>query len=317
MILKVIFYGSSNYCLPILESLRKNFNLLAVITKPDQKVGRKQILTPTESKVFALKNNIGLFTPANKIELMSLQAEMEKLEPDIAVVADYGLIIPEEIINIPKYKTVNIHFSRLPDLRGASPVQFTILRGDKSAWITYMLMDKGLDTGDILMQTEYPVNKLSNDQITTGKLYKKLFEMASEELPGLLTDYIKGNIKPMKQNDEKSTYTRILTRLDGYIQWELIYDAIGGKKSGSFPKESILCSSIFSDSSASLLIERAIRGFKPWPGVWTMVKINNQDKRLKILKAHLEGEKLLIDEVQMEGKNPVSWNKYTESYPIE
>lgn len=326
--INVIFFGSSQYCLPVLESLHQNFNLTAIITKPDRLVGRKQIPTPTESKIFGQKHKIEILTPADKTELLSLKNKLEEAEPDIAVAADYGLIIPKEIIEIPKFKTINIHFSKLPDLRGASPVQYTILRGDNCAWISYMIMDEGMDTGDILCQKEVPIG--GNE--TSEELYKKLFNIAAGGLPGVLKQYVKNELKPVKQDNSKATYTKILKRQDGSIPWDIIYNSIEGKSS-TLPKESILSFPLFHCSIAPLLIERAVRAFSPWPGIWTEVEIKQsaQDtseggtgkKRLKILKAHTESTttnrqlttKLIIDQVQLEGKKPVSWRQFRKGYP--
>ncbi|MBI4991224.1 methionyl-tRNA formyltransferase, partial [Candidatus Gottesmanbacteria bacterium] len=215
--MKIIFFGSSEYCLPILDSLLKNFQLLTVVTKQ-----------ASAAQQFAKLHNIAVFTPKDKKGLLELKDQISSLEPDLAIVADYGLIIPEEIFEIPQCKTLNIHFSRLPALRGPSPVQFTILTGEKSAWITVIIMAKEMDMGDIIWQkevpldsgksTNYPINKLSNQQIgeTTGSLYKKLFNIIALELPDIVNKYIKGEIKPQKQDHSKATYTKILTREDGY-----------------------------------------------------------------------------------------------------
>ena len=140
--MKILFFGSSDYCFPILETLYKNFHLAGVITKSYQ------------TQTCATTHHIPTFTPTHKTELLNLDKKLRDLEPDIAIVADYGFIIPAEIFTIPKKKTLNIHFSKLPKLRGASPVQFTLLLGEKSAWTTVIIMDETLDTGDIIWQKE-------------------------------------------------------------------------------------------------------------------------------------------------------------------
>src|SRR3989338_5833902 len=159
--MKILFFGTSNYCLPVLETLHKNFDLVGVITLPK---------SPIEQ--FTLSHNIKVFTPNNKSELLSLKENLETLRPDLAIVADYGMIIPTEIFYIPSHQTLNIHFSKLPKYRGPSPVQYTILNGEKSAWITIILMDEGMDTGDILWQKE--ALRLKGNE-TTPDLYRKLF----------------------------------------------------------------------------------------------------------------------------------------------
>lgn len=279
--MKILFYGSSSYCLPILESLRKSFQIVGVITKPSG-----------TTRDFAVKFSFPYFTPATKTELISIKDKLSALKPDIAVVADFGLIIPKDIFGIPKFKTLNIHFSKLPKLRGASPVQSTILNGQSSAWITVIIMDKGLDTGDIIWQKEV---KIKGDE-TAEMLYKNLFEIAAQNISDIINQFVKGNIKPVKQDNTKATYTKILTRGDGFISL----------------KDFKLS---FSDASLSRQIERKLRAFTPYPGLWTTIKIGNMLKRLKVLKIHTENNKLILDQVQLEGKKPVSWKQLKEGYP--
>lgn len=292
--MKVIFFGSSDYCIPILASLYKHFQLAAVITKPE-----------SYSRSFASSHDIRVFTPKDKKELLNLKDQIAQLKPDLAVVADYGLIIPKEIFEIPRYKTLNIHFSRLPDLRGPSPVQFTILTGTKSAWITVIIMAEEMDTGDIIWQKE--ITSFNIDHETSESLYEKLFNIAATELPNIINNYINNDLKPQKQDHSKATYTKILTREDGFIPPKLLDDALKGAPSG-------------------VKLERTIRAFTPWPGVWTEVKITDNrkqitKKRLKILQAHLASqgetlqERLVLDLVQLEGKKPVSWKQFKEGYP--
>lgn len=156
-----IFFGSSDYCLPILTSLYKQFKLAAIITKPHSPVSD-----------FAKKNKIPVFTPNNKSELANLSGMLISLNLDMAIVADYGLIIPKEIFEIPKYKTLNIHFSKLPQYRGPSPVQYTILNADQSAWISYMLMSEKMDTGDILLQEEFSFQGMKPPEISIKNCLK-------------------------------------------------------------------------------------------------------------------------------------------------
>jgi len=287
--MKIVFFGSSDYCLPILTSLYKQFKLAVIITKPHSPVSD-----------FAQKNKIPVFTPNNKSELANLSGMLISLNLDMAIVADYGLIIPKEIFEIPKYKTLNVHFSRLPQYRGPSPVQYTILNGDKSAWISFMLMSEKMDTGDILLQEKFPLEGSE----TAGDLYQKLFEIASQKLPQVLNDYVSGKITPQKQEEEKATYSKLLTRDDGFIPFSILKAAMSGEKI-ELKKEKY-----------SSTIDRALRAFSPWPGLWTEIRIKNENKRLKLIKLHLENNHLVINLVQLEGKNPVSWKQLLEGYPI-
>lgn len=300
--MNIIFFGSSNYCLPLVETLFSSAKLAGIITHPDKKVGREQQATPSSTKQFAQKHSIPVFTPNSKEELIAMKNDFISLQPDIAVVADYGLIIPKEIFTIPKYKTVNIHFSRLPKYRGASPVQYTILNGERSAWITVQSLAEDLDTGDILWQKEVP---LEGDE-TTGSLYPKLFEIASNYITDILKNYMDGKITPEKQDEQAATYTKKLTRGDGFVPW---------KRLQQNPQA----------------LERKVRAFSPWPGVWTLLKlkaqisrpkadqpmaenVKTQEKKLKILKVHIEKNTLIPEIVQLEGKKPVSWKQFLEGH---
>ncbi len=331
MLLSTIFFGSSDYCLKVLQSLYDNFIIKAIITRPDKKIGRKQILTSSAPKQFGLAHNIKIFTPQDKNELLQLKTALDSLKPDIAVVADYGLFIPRQIFALPKYKTINIHFSRLPSLRGPSPVQYTILLGEKSAWISFFLLAEKMDSGDIIWQKEVPIS----ENETTPTLYNRLFEIASLDLPNVLSLYIQKKLQPHAQNNSKATFTKIFDRNDGFIPFSIIKSAIDGKQPNLKEIHKWSLSKILNTKyitlNTSICIDRALRAFTPWPGVWTVIEDNrqkakgNRRKRLKILKVHLESQSaissrqsamLIIDQVQLEGKKPISWKQFTKAYKI-
>ncbi|MCL4390071.1 methionyl-tRNA formyltransferase [Patescibacteria group bacterium] len=250
----VIFFGSSDYCLPVLEALKNYFDLELVVTREDKPVGRKQIVTASPTKTWAIKNNIRA-------------GEELDIDCDLAIVADYGKIIPEEIFTRPRLGTFNIHFSRLPDLRGASPVQATLLRGDTTAWIKIPTWNKTLDTGPILWQKEYPI---APDD-TAGTLYTRLFQEVARELPKI--DFF----GPLTPQSSPPTYCKTLTRNDGFIKYEDLTNQQNYNK---------------------------YRAYFPWPGVWSI----KNGKRMKILKCHLEDNKLILDLIQFEGKKPTLYH---------
>lgn len=269
--MKVVFFGTSQYCLPVLEALKPQLKL--VITREDKPVGRKQILTPSATKIWAQKNNI----PVDVI-----LAESRISDIDLAIIADYGKIIKHEIYEMPKLGTFNIHFSKLPDLRGPSPVQTTLLRGDKTAWITiyklkfYPELKIKMDSGPILWQKEYPI--LPDD--TTESLYTRLFLEVAKEIP---TINFQGKLT--EQDHTKATFCKMLTKQDGFIEWEEIINYQFAIRNYS-----------------------VYRAMTPWPGLWTVIPSNSEgshkNRRMKILKCHLEKNKLILDEVQFEGKKP-------------
>ncbi len=246
--LSLIFIGTPDFALPSLEALKKDgrFDIMAIITQPDKKAGRKQVLTPPPVKEFALKNNIPVWQPEKIREFVLPEAPI-----DLIVVAAYAQILPERILNLPKLGCINVHGSLLPKYRGASCVQAAILDGEEKSGVTIMKMDKGLDTGPILARAEI---RIADDE-TGGSLYEKLARLGGEILPGTLIAYAGGEIRPAPQDDSKASYAGILKKEDGRIDW-------------SKPAEEI---------------ERFVRAMRPWPGAFTSLKIKDKISKLKIL----------------------------------
>ena len=202
-------------------------------------------------------------------------------EAELGVCAAYGKIIPKKVIDLFKFGILNIHPSLLPKYRGASPINEAIKNGDAETGVTIIKMDEKMDHGEVV--TFFKEDILPND--TTEVLRERLFDRSGDVLIQLIPAYASGMVKPKEQNESEATFTNILTREDGLINLK-----------EKTPQEA----------------ERFIRAMTPWPGVWT--HLNNQ-KRLKLLKAHLEEDKLILDEVQLEGKDPVSWKQFKEGYP--
>lgn len=275
--MKVVFFGSSDYCLPVLESLKNNFDLKLVITRPDRPVGRKQILTPSPTKTWAIKNNIPILTPStlkkDTPDRNSTIQQFNNLTIDLAVVSDYGLIIPKTIFNLPKFGTINIHFSKLPDLRGPSPVQSTLLRGDHEAWITIFKLENPpeleikMDSGPIYFQKSYPINPAD----TAQSLYTRLFQEAAKEIVTVINNI--HSSKPQPQDHSQATFCKMLTREDGFVKYEDL------AKPANYNK---------------------FRAYYPWPGIWTI----SNSRRMKVLKCHPEKNKLVLDQIQLEGEKP-------------
>lgn len=284
--MKIVFFGTSDYCLPILEALSKNFDLKLVVTRPDKPVGRKKIPTPSATKLWAQKNNITVAAPSTLKKDTSDRSELEDklktFKPDLAVVSDYGLIIPEKIFNLPKFGTLNIHFSKLPDLRGPSPVQSTILRGDTKAWITIFKLENPpelaikMDSGPILFQKDYPIRP----DDTTQTLYTRLFVEAAKILPEQLNSYVASPNSLIPQDNTKASFCHFLTKEDGFIAWEELIS--GGQN-----------------------IYNKYRAVTPWPGLWSL---HPNHKRIIIRKCHLEDNNLVLDEVQFEGEKPKNFS---------
>ena len=269
--MKIIFFGTPEYVIPILSKLSKVHEIVAVVTQPPKSVGREQFKKYSPVDDWAHKRNIPIFFDFDK----------PFPEADLGICAAYGKIIPETVINQFKFGILNIHPSLLPKYRGASPISTAIANGDKESGVTIIKMDEKMDHGPIV--TFFKEEILPND--TTEDLRERLFERSADVLIQLIPAYVSGKVKTKEQNEKEATFTKVLTREDGLINLK-----------EKTPKEA----------------ERFIRAMNPWPGAW--MRLENQ-KRLKLLKAHLEEDKLVLDEVQLEGKDPVSWKQFKEGYP--
>jgi len=281
---KVIFFGTPDYVLPVLDALKKEHEIAAVVTQPPKPFGRKKEFTLSPVAQWAAGHNIPVVT-----DLTLLRKSVTRT--DIGVLAAYGRIIPQEVIDYFPNGIINVHPSILPKYRGASPVQAAIIAGDKETGATLIKMDKEVDHGPVIYQlfTE-PVQE--ND--TTGILRERLFKKSAEVLPTVLNDYLNGKITPKEQEHDKATFTTLIKKSDGFIP----------------PKELAAASQGVTLQAQKL--ERFIRAMQPWPIAWTTLQ---DGRKLKILKAHIEDRKLTLDIVQLEGKNPVTWKQFKEGYP--
>lgn len=315
--MNLIFFGTSDYCLPVLDALHQNFSLKLVVTRPDKPIGRRKLLTPAATKVWANEHKIASITPEtlkkDTQDRNLVISRLDNLQIDLAIVSDFGLIIPEAIFNLPKLGTLNIHFSHLPDLRGPSPVQNTLLRGDTVAWVTIFKLDNPpsldikMDSGPILWQKSYSIHP----DDTTQTLYSRLFQEVAKELPEILLKYQQPAISSQQltvQDHSRATFCRFLTKEDGFVGMDVLQMAQNGAKISlsDLPEiqqqalKSILGNENYGDLDSAQNLYNFFRAVTPWPGMWTL----NEEKRMKILKCHLKINKLILDEVQFEGKKP-------------
>ncbi|MBI3443644.1 methionyl-tRNA formyltransferase [Candidatus Woesebacteria bacterium] len=266
--MRIVFFGTPDYVLPIVKVLP---NLAAVVTQSPKGVGRKKFITRSAVDNWAYKHQVPVVYDLNKVPKF-----------DLGILAAYGKIIPELVIRNLKYGILNIHPSLLPKYRGASPIQAAILNGDEETGVTIIKIDKLVDHGPIISQFREEI--LPTD--TSASLRARLFERSAQVLAALIEPYLQGKIKPREQNHKEATYTKIVKKEDGFVD---------------FKKDN------------PVDIERKLRAYELWPGIWTLV----DGKRLKILKAHLDisHQSLVIDTVQLEGKNPVSWEEFRRGYP--
>lgn len=247
--MRTVFMGTPSFAVPCLEALiEAKHEVVGVFTQPDKPVGRKRIITPPEVKLKASENNISVFQP-EKLRDESVYELIKQLDPELIAVVAYGKILPKQILDYPKYGCINVHGSLLPKLRGAAPIQWSVINGDKYAGVTTMRMDEGLDTGDMILQKKVEIYP---DE-TSGELYDRLSLLGAQaliETVGLLEE---GKAVFEKQDDSLSTYAPLLDKEMSVIDWN---DS---------------CQSIYNK----------IRGLSPWPVAHTIF----EGKKLKILKA--------------------------------
>jgi methionyl-tRNA formyltransferase len=306
--MKIVFFGTPDYILPVIEGLHKKFvknrksPIVAVVTQKPKPVGRKQILAYSPVDAWAHTRKIPIYY--SSYDLLE-----DNLEADMGVLAAYGEIIPKSVIGLFPNGILNIHPSLLPKYRGASPVQAALALGDEKTGVTIIKIDEKLDHGPILSQFSEEV--LHSD--TLGTLRERLFMRSSEVLVELIEPYLAGKVTPRAQNHDEATFTSQITREYGLIPTEFVEAALKGNTFKGELKIPFLKEAIIIPTPTNLY--NFIRALDPWPGAWTRVLMGSNQKRLKILKAHLEEPKLILDEVQLEGKNPVAWKQFVEAFP--
>jgi len=251
---RIIFIGTPDFSAIILETLCENeFNPILVVTAPDKPVGRGQILTPPPVKITAQKYKIPVLQPE---KIANCKLQIANLKPDLIVVAAYGQILPKEILEIPKFGCLNVHPSLLPKYRGASPIHATILNEDKKTGVTIILMDEKMDHGPILFQRATMIEEAE----TAKGLHDKLANLGARLLLETIPKWQRGLIKPYPQDEKKVTFSKILTKEDGRINWKKTAEEL----------------------------EREIRAFSDWPGSFTFWKQGGiKMVRMKILKARV------------------------------
>ncbi len=280
-IMKIVFFGTPEYVLPILNLVHKTFvtgpgksPIISVVTTSPKPFGRKQYLKYSPVDKWAHERKI-------HVHYSSRELAIDGTDADFGILASYGEIIPKEVIKLFPQGILVIHPSLLPKYRGASPVPAAIKNGDSVTGGTIFKMDDKVDHGPII--TQFKEEILPTD--TGDSLRDRLFLRSAQVLVETIPAYTQGKIKLKPQDENEASYTKIVTREDGFI-----------KLTEKTPEEA----------------ERFIRAMQTWPGAWTYL---TNEKRLKLLKAHLEGNKLVLDEVQMEGKDIVSWKQFNEAYP--
>ncbi len=251
---KILFMGSPDFAAIVLRSLAENFNVVGVVSQPDRRAGRGKKLVSPPVKLIADELDIPTLQP-RRVRDADAMDSIRRFAPDLIVVAAYGQILRPNLLELPSLGCINVHGSLLPRWRGAAPIQAAILAGDVETGITIMLMDAGIDTGDMLSQRALPI---ANDD-TAETLFKKLAPIGAELLVETLPKYLSGEIKPQPQPEEGATYAKMLKKIDGLLDF----------------------------SKSAIELERKIRAFSPWPG--TFFEWNGAP--LKVHRAHVDEQR--------------------------
>jgi methionyl-tRNA formyltransferase len=237
--MKIIFFGTPQQVVPVLDNLTKQFEVVAVVTTPDQKSGRKQIVTPSPVKIYAENYKIPVLTPSVLND--ETVKQLMHIKADLYIVAAYGKIIPHALLTVPKYGAINIHPSLLPKYRGPTPIQTTLLNGDSKSGITFMMMDEKMDHGPIIHQIPLTLEKTD----TFEWLMNSIFKQAAQILQHVIDSYVSDKSTPLKQDESQATYTKMITKEDGRIDLD----------NPPEPEQ----------------LDRMVRAYYPWPTVWTTV----------------------------------------------
>lgn len=293
---RIVFMGTPDFAVPVLQALTARYRVVAVYTRADKPAGRGKQLIESPVKHFARAHNLPLEQPRS-LRNSSEQHRLREYQPDLIVVAAYGLLLPQPILDIPRLGSINTHASLLPRWRGASPITYAILAGDSETGVTLMQIDQGLDTGAILTARSIPI---APDD-TTGSLTEKLSRLGAELLLETLPAYLEGKLTPVPQDSVQATMTHLVAKEDGQIKW---------------------------DTSATY-IEHMVRAYLPWPTAYTQYR----GEIFKILRAsvlehnapELPGTVLqvgkdigvatgkgilLVHEVQLAGKRAMSADEF-------
>lgn len=235
--MRVVFMGTPGFAIPTLEGLiESEVRIVGVFTQPDRPKGRGRKLEASPVKQLALEHDLPVFQP-QRLRAKEAIKQVRELKPELIVVVAYGQILPQEILDIPRYGCINVHASLLPRHRGAAPINKAIIEGDPTTGITTMCMDAGLDTGDMLVKKSLSIFPNEN----AGELHDRLAHLGRDAMEETLARLCAGTLSPQKQDDSRSTYAPMLKKEDGLIDW----------------------------SRPATAIHNQVRGLYPWPGAFT------------------------------------------------
>jgi len=313
----VAIAGSTKNTVLMAEALSRDprFEIVATISPTPKLIGREQILTKNPLQIWSENQKLPAFLVEKKLEKTTFN-EMKSI--DFLLVVDFGYLIPEWLLKLPKIAPLNIHPSLLPKWRGSSPGQFALLfqdldKNEKQSAVTLMIMNQGLDEGLILAQLPFKIE----ENWTQTEYYGTAFNLMGEKLADLISDFAEGNIQAQNQAEKSPTViARRLNKEDGFIDFENLLRMTADSDSERIAiknQEKALLRNLLSEQQDKTeqikLVINASKAFSPWPGLWTMVKTNKGEQRMRIFSCHLAKNKLVLDQVQIEGKNPCLFNE--------
>ena len=249
---KVIFMGTPAFSVPILQALidEETIEIVGVVSQPDRKVGRKQIITPPPVKQLAMEHNLTMYQP-EKLSGSDEMKEILTLDIDLIITAPYGQYVPTKLLNAPTHRAINVHASLLPKYRGAAPIHYAVLNGDEKTGVTIMYMEKEMDAGNIISQREIAIN----DEDDTGNLFEKLSLVGRDLLMDTLPAIFAGENESIVQNEDEVTFSPMISKEQEKIDWTL----------------------------TAREVFNHIRALRPAPGAYTIL----EDQRFKIWAAEV------------------------------
>lgn len=306
----VIVIGTTLRTLVAVEALQDDprFKISAVITPSPKPIGRKQILTQTPVHKWAEKNGFPVFLVNKKID-GDIKKRLDNISrPDYLLVVDFGYLIPDWLIKLPKIAPINIHPSALPDWRGSSPGQFSILYGEKASAVTIMIISDKMDQGSIVKQISF---KILEDW-TQKDYYDHSFKLVADVLANTLEDLASKKITPADQPKESKTPTaRRLNKSDSFIPFGIIKNLIQGQEPNSKKLPKLLQDVLpYHNNDIGRLLIAASKAFSGWPELWTEIITKNGTTRMKLLDIQIQNKKLKLNKVHIAGHGkPSGWNQ--------
>lgn len=303
--LTIAVAGTTSRTLLCLEALKNDprFEIAWVLTPTPKPVGRKQALTPNPVDEFAQDNALHTFLIESKLNQemqQSIELQVKNKPIDFLLVVDFGYLVPDWLLKIPKIAPVNIHPSALPKWRGSAPGQFALLFGEKESAVTLMVMNEQFDGGPIIAMLPFDIQTTW----TTADYYKHSFALITPKLAQLLVDFAKNQDCTPQPLHSPTPVTKRITKDDAFVPWHYVKTALQGEIPSNLSQLSpLFLEALNAHKSIAHLFEAATRALQPWPGMWTIVLTENGEKRMKIISARVENNMFRLEKVQIEGKN--------------